>query len=77
MKRSVSLVDLKGLNKNSVYNYIYREREASKQQIVQGLNMGLSTVSQNIRLASARPAGARPTLFESCVMRVWRLALVF
>lgn len=50
MKRSVSLVDLKGLNKNSVYNYIYREREASKQQIVQGLNMGLSTVSQNIRL---------------------------
>ncbi|MDD3503952.1 MAG: ROK family transcriptional regulator [Eubacteriales bacterium] len=50
MKKSVSLVDLKGLNRNSVYNFIYRERTTSKQQIVQGLNMGLSTVSQNIRL---------------------------
>lgn len=50
MKKSVSLVDLKGLNRNSVYNFIYREGTTSKQQIVEGLNMGLSTVSQNIRL---------------------------
>ena len=48
MKKSVTTLTLKQINKHTVYQYIYRQRETSKFQIVQDLNMGLSTVSQNL-----------------------------
>ena len=47
-KKSVTTLTLKQINKHTVYQYIYRQRETSKFQIVQDLNMGLSTVSQNL-----------------------------
>ena len=47
-KKSVTTLTLKQINKRTVYQYIYRQRETSKFQIVQDLNMGLSTVSQNL-----------------------------
>ena len=40
----------KKINKSKVYQYIYRKKKTSKQQIVQELQMGLSTVSQNLNL---------------------------
>ena len=47
-KKSVTTLTLKQINKHTVYQYIYRQRKTSKFQIVQDLNMGLSTVSQNL-----------------------------
>lgn len=46
--KSVTTLTLKQMNKNTVYQYIYRQRETSKVQIVQDLQMGLSTVTQNL-----------------------------
>ena len=39
---------IKKINREKVYQYIYREKQTSKLQIVQDLQMGLSTVSQNL-----------------------------
>lgn len=47
-KRSVTTITLKQINKEKVYQYIYYKRQTSKFQIVQDLQMGLSTVSQNL-----------------------------
>lgn len=44
----LTTITLKKINRGKVYQYIYREKNASKQQIVQDLQMGLSTVSQNL-----------------------------
>ena len=41
---------LKKINRSKIYQYIYRSKLTSKLQIVQDLQMGLSTVSQNLNL---------------------------
>ena len=51
-EKSVTTITLKKINKKNVYQYIYRKRQTSKQQIVQDLQMGLSTVSQNLNVLS-------------------------
>lgn len=48
INKSITAITLKKLNKGKVYQYIYQQRHTSKQQIVQDLHMGLSTVSQNL-----------------------------
>lgn len=47
-EKGMTTITLKKINKEKVYQYIYRQKEASKLQIVQDLQMGLSTVSQNL-----------------------------
>ena len=49
-EKGLTNISLKKINKSKVYQYIYRKKKTSKQQIVQELQMGLSTVSQNLNL---------------------------
>lgn len=46
----LTTIQLKKINKSKVYHYIYQQHTTSKLQIVQELQMGLSTVSQNLTL---------------------------
>lgn len=48
--KGMTTIALKKINKNKVYHFIYKEKVTSKQQIVQKLQMGLSTVSQNLKI---------------------------
>ena len=48
-EKGVTTITLKKINREKVYQYIYREKQTSKLQIVQDLQMGLSTVSQNLK----------------------------
>lgn len=47
--RGITSLNVKKLNRNKVYNLIYNEVSTSKLQIVNKLQMGISTVSQNIK----------------------------
>ncbi len=47
--KGVTSLNVKMINRNNVYNLIYKEISTSKLQIVQKLEMGISTVSQNIK----------------------------
>ena len=46
--KGMTTIALKKINRDKVYQYIYQQKETSKLQIVQDLQMGLSTVSQNL-----------------------------
>ena len=52
-------------NKSKVYQYIYRKKTTSKLQIVQELQMGLSTVSQNLNLLEQEGLIEKNGFFES------------
>ena len=47
-EKGLTAIALKKINRAKVYHYIYEERLTSKLQIVKDLQMGLSTVSQNL-----------------------------
>ena len=49
-EKGMTTIALKKINRDKVYQYIYQQKETSKLQIVQDLQMGLSTVSQNLNL---------------------------
>ena len=49
MEKGITSLNVKLINRNKVYNLIYNEISTSKLQIVQKLQMGISTVSQNIK----------------------------
>ena len=49
-EKGLTTIALKKINRSKVYQYIYRSKLTSKLQIVQDLQMGLSTVSQNLNL---------------------------
>ena len=49
-EKGLTNISLKKINKSKVYQYIYRKKTTSKLQIVQELQQGLSTVSQNLNL---------------------------
>lgn len=49
-EKSITTIALKKINKGKVYQNVYQKRGTSKQQIVIDLQMGLSTVSQNLNL---------------------------
>ena len=48
--KGLTNISVKKINRSKVYQYIYRKKITSKLQIVQDLQMGLSTVSQNLNL---------------------------
>lgn len=49
-EKGSTTIALKKINRSKIYQYIYRSKLTSKLQIVQDLQMGLSTVSQNLNL---------------------------
>ncbi|MFI3176699.1 MAG: ROK family transcriptional regulator [Eubacteriales bacterium] len=46
----MTTMQVKKINKKKVYDFIYKEGTTSKQQIANSLQMGLSTVTQNLKL---------------------------
>ena len=49
-EKGLTTIALKKINRSKIYQYIYLSKLTSKLQIVQDLQMGLSTVSQNLNL---------------------------
>lgn len=47
---SMTTMKVKQFNKHLVYNFIYNERTTCKLYITNNLNMGLSTVTQNLKI---------------------------
>ena len=64
-EKGVTTITLKKINKGKVYRYIYDQRQTSKLQIVQELQMGLSTVSQNLSVLEQEGLIERNGYFES------------
>lgn len=64
-EKGLTTISLKRINKSKVYHYIYRKKTTSKLQIVQDLQMGLSTVSQNLNLLETDGLIERNGYFDS------------
>ena len=64
-EKGLTTIHLKKINRSRVYHDIYEKKETSKQQIVQDLQMGLSTVSQNLQLLEEEGLIARDGYFDS------------
>ena len=64
-EKGLTTISLKKINKSKVYQYIYRKKITSKLQIVQDLQMGLSTVSQNLNLLDQDGLIEKNGYFES------------
>ena len=64
-EKGLTNISLKKINKSKVYQYIYRKKTTSKLQIVQELQMGLSTVSQNLNLLEQEGLIKKNGFFES------------
>lgn len=64
-EKGLTTISLKKINKSKVYQYIYRKKMTSKMQIVQELQMGLSTVSQNLNLLENEGLIEKNGYFES------------
>ena len=64
-EKGLTTITLKKINRSKVYQYIYRNRQTSKMQIVQDLQMGLSTVSQNLNLLEKEGLIDRNGYFDS------------
>lgn len=47
--KSMNTIKLKQINRNKVYNYIYKERATCKLDIAKNLEMSISTVTQNLK----------------------------
>lgn len=63
--KGLTTINLKKINKSKVYQHIYKKEVTSKLQIVQELQMGLSTVSQNLNLLEAEGLIERNGSFDS------------
>ena len=64
-EKGLTTISLKKINRSKVYQYIYRSGQTSKMQIVQDLQMGLSTVSQNLNLLEQEGLIERNGYFDS------------
>ena len=64
-EKGLTTISLKKINKSKVYQYIYKKKVTSKLQIVQDLQMGLSTVSQNLNLLEQEVLIERKGYFDS------------
>ena len=64
-EKGLTTISLKKINRSKVYQYIYRKKVTSKMQIVQELQMGLSTVSQNLNLLEQEGLIEKNGYFES------------
>lgn len=64
-EKGLTNISVKKINRSKVYQYIYRKKIISKLQIVQDLQMGLSTVSQNLNLLEQDGLIEKNGYFES------------
>lgn len=64
-EKGLTTITLKKINRSKVYQYIYQQKETSKLQIVSDLQMGLSTVSQNLNELENDGLISRNGYFES------------
>ena len=64
-EKGLTSINLKKINRSKVYQYIYKKKLTSKLQIVQDLQMGLSTVSQNLNLLEGEGLIERNGYFDS------------
>lgn len=64
-EKGLTNISVKKINRSKVYQYIYRKKITSKLQIVQDLQMGLSTVSQNLNLLEQDGLIEKNGYFES------------
>lgn len=64
-ERGLTNISVKKINRSKVYQYIYRKKITSKLQIVQDLQMGLSTVNQNLNLLEQDGLIEKNGYFES------------
>ena len=64
-EKGLTTINLKKINRSKVYQYIYQTHQTSKMQIVQNLQMGLSTVSQNLNLLEKEGLIDRNGYFDS------------
>ena len=64
-EKGLTTINLKKINRSKVYQYIYKSKVTSKLQIVQDLQMGLSTVSQNLNLLEQDGLIEKNGYFES------------
>ncbi|GAA0078941.1 ROK family transcriptional regulator [Clostridium sp. CTA-5] len=58
-------MEVKKINKSNVYSLIYSEKSISKQMIAQKLNMGLTTVTQNLKILEEEKLIERNGYYES------------
>lgn len=64
-EKGLTTINLKKINRTKVYQYIYKKKETFKLQIVQELQMGLSTVSQNLTILEEAGLIERNGYFDS------------
>ncbi len=62
---AINNMSIKQINKNKVYNFIYNEKQTCKSIITQSLQMGLSTVNQNLKLLEEENLICKNGYFES------------
>ena len=65
IEKGLTNISVKKINRSKVYQYIYRKKITSTLQIVQDLQMGLSTVSQNLNLLEQDGLIEKNGYFES------------
>ena len=64
-EKGLTTINLKKINRSKIYQYIYKNKQTSKMQIVQELQMGLSTVSQNLNILEKEGLIDRNGYFDS------------
>ena len=58
-------IDIKRINRNRIYRFIYQNGKTSKQEIAYKLNMSLPTITQNLRHLQELGLVEENGLFES------------
>lgn len=64
-EKGLTAINIRSINQNKLYQAIFHAGSTSKLQLVQTLEMGLSTVSQNLKQLEAAGLITRDGLFES------------
>lgn len=64
-ENTINNISIKQINKNKVYNFIYNEKQTCKSIITQSLQIGLSTVNQNLKILEEEKLIHKNGSFES------------
>lgn len=65
MEKGLTSIEVKKLNRKNIYKYIYHSKKTSKQEIANNLQMGLTTVTQNIKLLEQEGLIQRNHFYQS------------